>query len=179
MVHAAVNSLATVAFGASWLARGTGRSRLGKTLTGLGISAIGFAGYLGGHLAYSRGVGVNTTAFQAGPSEWTALCAIDDVDDGDVTGARIDGVGFAVARIDGRLRVIESRCTHRGGPLADGQVEDGCIECPWHGSRFDAQNGAVVVGPASVPQPAYDVRVREGTVEIRRAEHGGLRRNPV
>ncbi len=59
-----------------------GHRTLGRALSGFGIAAIGCGGYLGGHLAYSRGVGVNTTAFQSGPTEWTPLCAVDDLGDG-------------------------------------------------------------------------------------------------
>ena len=74
---------------------------------------------------------------------------------------------------------MESRCTHRGGPLHDGDVVGACIECPWHGSRFDRRTGAVTRGPASAPQPVYEARIDDGELMIRREEHGGLRRNPV
>ena len=75
--------------------------------------------------------------------------------------------------------VMESRCTHRGGPLYDGHVDADCIECPWHGSRFDRRTGAVEAGPATAPQPVYEVELDDGAVMIRREEAGGLRRNPV
>lgn len=178
-VHAIANKLAVLAFGGSWLARRAGHRTLGRVLTGFGIGAVGCAGYLGGHLAYSRGVGVNTTAFQAGPDEWTALCPVDVVDHDGPTQARLGTVAFVVTRRGDRFDVLEDRCTHRGGPLSDGQVDDGCIECPWHGSRFATDTGAVAAGPASIPQPAYESRVNDDMLEIRRSEHGGLRRNPI
>ena len=181
-VHAIVNNVAAVAFVGSWFARRTGHRTLGRALSGFGIAAIGCGGYLGGHLAYARGVGVNTTAFQSGPTEWTPLCAIDDVDDvgdGGVVQAHLGTVAFAVIRRGRDFDVVEDRCSHRGGPLSDGEVDGGCIECPWHGSRFATDTGTVLSGPASVPQPAYETRVRGGKLEIRRAENGGLRQNPV
>jgi nitrite reductase/ring-hydroxylating ferredoxin subunit len=133
------------------------------------------AGFLGGHLAYARGVGVSTTAFQSGPADWSRLLDADELVPGVATEAAVDGVGFVAVATDDGVRVLENRCTHRGGPLADGTVAGGCVECPWHGSRFALTDGRVVTGPASIPQPAYETRVVAGAVQIRRTELGGLR----
>lgn len=177
--HAIANNVALAAFAASWVARTRQGTKLGSVLSGVGLGALGVAGYLGGHLAYSRGVGVNTTAFQSGPEEWSTLCPISDLGDANVSSARIGGLQFVVVRRDGRFDVLEDRCTHRGGPLSEGPADADCIECPWHGSRFSTSDGAVRTGPASVPQPAYESRVRDERLEIRRVELGGLRTEPV
>jgi nitrite reductase/ring-hydroxylating ferredoxin subunit len=58
-------------------------------------------------------------------------------------------------------------------------VVDGCFTCPWHGSHFDARNGQVRRGPASVPQPAYETRTEAGAVQVRRLERRALRSNAV
>jgi len=82
-------------------------------------------------------------------------------------------------RDDGTIVALADRCTHRGGPLHQGTLEDGCIVCPWHGSHF-ALDGSVVAGPATRPAAAYEVMVAEGQVMIRRAdEPRTLRKNPV
>jgi len=82
-------------------------------------------------------------------------------------------------RGDGKIVVLADRCTHRGGPLRQGTLEDGCIVCPWHGSHF-ALDGSVVAGPATRPAAAYEVMVAESQVMIRRAdEPRTLRKNPV
>jgi nitrite reductase/ring-hydroxylating ferredoxin subunit/uncharacterized membrane protein len=177
--HAIANVAATTLFGASWLVRRMGATGAGRVLSGAGLAAVGAAGYLGGHLAYARGVGVNTTAFQSGPDEWTVVRDIEDLPLD--TPVRIVSGSIqlvAVRRLDG-VDVLEDRCTHRGGPLSGGAVEHDCVECPWHGSRFTTRTGEVRRGPASIPQPAYESRVRDGRVEIRRTETGDLRRNPV
>ena len=75
--------------------------------------------------------------------------------------------------------VLADRCTHRGAPLHEGELLAGCIVCPWHGSEF-ALDGSVVHGPATRPQAAYEVRVVDGQVLVRRAdEPRTLRTNPV
>ncbi len=48
-------------------------------------------------------------------------------------------------------------------------MRDGCVECPWHGSRFRLADGSVARGPAFAPQPVVDVRIRNDVVEVRAA----------
>jgi nitrite reductase/ring-hydroxylating ferredoxin subunit len=63
---------------------------------------------------------------------------------------------------------LHDRCSHRGCSLADGAVEGDAIVCGCHGSRFDRRDGSVLQGPATAPQPAFEARVRDDRVELRR-----------
>jgi nitrite reductase/ring-hydroxylating ferredoxin subunit/uncharacterized membrane protein len=167
VAHALANSVALGLMGASWLARRRGRRGLG---VGLALAANGVGGFsasLGGHLSYGQGVGVATTAFLRGPRDWTEVARLDDLPDGAVTGVDAGGARLALLRRGDRVDALLARCTHRGGPLDEGEVVDGCVTCPWHGSRFRADDGTVVRGPASVPQPVLDVRIAAGAVEVR------------
>lgn len=179
VAHALVNDVSVSLFFASWLARRAGHHRAGATLSGAGLCALGAAGYLGGHLAYARGVGINTTAFQSGPDDWRAVIDVSDLTGGAVAQLDVEGLAMLAVRHDGEIHLLEDRCTHRGAPLSDGEVVDGCIECPWHSSRFALPDGSVRRGPASVPQPVYETRIVDGSLQIRRDEAGGLRANPV
>jgi len=181
LAHAAANDLLVAAFTASWLARRANRHGLGLALSMAGSALIGVSGWLGGHLIYALGVGVDTTAFQTAPSTWTDAGAEVAVTVGALTGAVVAGVPVVLSRgADGSLVAYADRCTHRGAPLHEGQLVDGCIECPWHGSRFSLEDGHVVQGPATRPQAPYEVRVTDGRVEVRRAdEPRALRQNPV
>jgi nitrite reductase/ring-hydroxylating ferredoxin subunit len=78
-------------------------------------------------------------------------------------------VGVHALAENGTLVAIGSRCSHAGGPLDEGDVDtDACtVQCPWHQSVFRLTDGSVVHGPASVPQAAYDVRIRDGHIEVR------------
>jgi Rieske Fe-S protein len=62
-------------------------------------------------------------------------------------------------------------CTHLAGPLDEGTVEDGVVQCPWHGSRFCMRDGSVVTGPAVYAAPTFAARLRNGKVELRRLGH--------
>lgn len=177
LVHALANYTTIGLYGLSYLARRRGGS--GKLLGLAGAAAMSFSGYLGGHLAYAQGVGVDTTAFEAFPTEWTQVADVADVSS-EPTTADIDGVPILLVRLDGKIRAIADRCTHRGAPLHEGTVADGCVTCPWHDSKFSLATGAVVQGPATRPQPLFEVREVQGKVEVRRsAEERTLRLNPT
>ena len=169
IVHALANGTGAALFAGSLLARGRGARGRGKLLALAGLGAVGAGGWLGGHLSYAEGVGVDVTAFERYPGDWTPVISEAELADGDPHRADLDGVPVVVVRSGGELYALADRCSHRGGPLSDGEVSDGCITCPWHGSRFRLADGSVERGPAAYPQPTLDVRVSGGMVEVRDA----------
>ncbi len=72
-----------------------------------------------------------------------------------------------VLRHRGAVVALDARCPHRGGPMDEGEVRDGCITCPWHGSVFRVDDGALVQGPSTVDLPTYECRVTSDAVEVR------------
>jgi nitrite reductase/ring-hydroxylating ferredoxin subunit len=86
----------------------------------------------------------------------------------------VDGVDVLVVRDGERLFAIGNRCTHQGAPLSKGRVTFSgsvtSVTCPVHGSTFDLATGKVMRAPATTPEPAYDARVNEGMVEVRRRD---------
>lgn len=56
---------------------------------------------------------------------------------------KIDQYHFLLIQVDGELYLLESRCPHRGHPLAEAEVGDGKLRCPLHGYEFDLASGAV------------------------------------
>jgi nitrite reductase/ring-hydroxylating ferredoxin subunit/uncharacterized membrane protein len=170
MAHALVNTAGLACFTASLVARRRGRRGAGVALSLVGHAFVSVGGFLGGHLTYGTGVGVDTTAFRSGPEEWTDLIAADELAEGRPVGADVEGARLLLVRDGGEVRALDARCTHRGGPLDEGEISEGCVTCPWHGSRFDLATGDVVRGPAAHPQPTYDVRIVDGRVEVRRSD---------
>jgi nitrite reductase/ring-hydroxylating ferredoxin subunit/uncharacterized membrane protein len=180
LVHAILNWVAIASYGASWLARRRGHRGSGVAWSLVGASTLGASGWLGGHLAYALGIGVDTTAFQHSTDTWSAVAAEHEISSGVLTLVDLNGVPVLLTRTgEGKIVALADRCTHRGGPLHQGTLEDGCIVCPWHRSHF-ALDGSVVAGPATRPAASYEVMVAEGQVSIRRAdEPRTLRKNPV
>lgn len=177
LAHAACSLSGMSLLAWSWLARGRGHG--GKVSAVLGTTILGGSGWLGGHLAYALGVGVDTTAFQHSTSEWADACAEDDLDQGAPQVVDLSGQSVLLVRRGTKISAIANRCTHRGGPLAEGKVTNETVECPWHESRFRLGDGTVECGPATRPQPVYQTRVVDGRVQLRRDEVRTLRTNPV
>ena len=165
VVHALGNVAATSLMAASWWRRGRGHD--GRVLSTAGLGLIAFSGWLGGHLTYALGTGVDVTAFNDGIADWTDAMSDADLTDGALAVATVQGNDVLLARHNGQVHAIADACTHRGAPLHEGELVDGCVQCPWHGSRFLLDDGSIARGPASRPQPAYSARVVDGRVQIK------------
>ena len=72
----------------------------------------------------------------------------------------------ALFNVDGTCYAINDTCTHKGGPLSDGALEDDVVTCPWHGARFCVRDGQVQGPPARESVTSYPVRVTDGSIEI-------------
>ena len=78
----------------------------------------------------------------------------------------VPGRRIVLARTEQGYVAFDDRCTHRGGPLADGVLICGTVQCPWHGSQFDTRTGAVKAGPAKDTIATYRVEVADGEVRL-------------
>ena len=168
LVHGTTNLAATGLFGASWFARNAGRRFLGRMLALAGYGTISIGAFLGGHLSFSRGVGVDHTAFLEAPEDWTAVADEASVKELEPLLVKGAGVEIVLVRERGSLYALLDRCAHQGGPLHEGKIEDGCVVCPWHSSRYRLSDGVALSGPTAHRQPAVEVRVRDGKVDVRR-----------
>jgi nitrite reductase/ring-hydroxylating ferredoxin subunit len=166
IVHAATNATAASLFAASWAARRRGGS--GRLLALAGGGAMAAAGYLGGHMTLAEGVGVDHTAFEDGADDWAAVLDDAELREGQLRCIEADGTAVMVARHEGALYALSDHCAHRGGPLHEGAIDGLTVHCPWHDSVFDLRDGALIHGPAAYPQPAWDTRVQDGRIEVRR-----------
>jgi nitrite reductase/ring-hydroxylating ferredoxin subunit/uncharacterized membrane protein len=170
LVHALTNTAALGLLGGSYSARRRGNQRLGVLLGLVGTSVATASAYLGGHLTMGLGVGSNQTAFEDGFTEWTSVADAGSLSDGTPTKVTRNGTQLVLVKQGDRLHGLSSRCSHLGGPLEEGDIDGRTITCPWHASTFDLEDGSVVKGPARCPQPAYEVRERDGRIEARLRE---------
>ncbi|MDT0319956.1 Rieske 2Fe-2S domain-containing protein [Streptomyces millisiae] len=170
LVHAATNVAAVAMYTASLSARLRGRRMAGRGWGYAGLATVSLGGALGGHLAYRQAAGANHADQVAAALEpgWHPLGALDDFPIGTPATATVLDVPVLVFRETAdTLRVLADRCNHMGGPLSEGEVAEGCVRCPWHGSTFRLTDGWNVTGPATAPQPAFEARVVDGRVEVR------------
>ena len=165
LVHAFANATALGFFGASMVSQ-----RRARRLRLLGLATVTAGGYLGGHLSYARGLGVDHQVFLEKPAGWTDALDANSLAEATPTLATAGGATVLLYRRGSQIYAISDVCPHAGGPLHEGEVDDDlCVTCPWHGSRFRLSDGHAVRGPASAPAALYEARVREGRVEVRAA----------
>jgi len=166
-VHALGNTTALLLHVLSWTARRRGHRTRGVALSGIGYGVATFSAWLGGHLSFGKGVGVNQTAFGSAPKDWTPVLAADALPERELKRGEANGVGVLLVRDGEWIHAIADRCSHRGCSLAQGELVDDAVRCSCHGSTFRLEDGSIVKGPATAPQPAYDARESDGTIQVR------------
>ena len=78
----------------------------------------------------------------------------------------VDGIMVVVVNLDDEYYCVEDVCTHDGGPLGEGPLDDGQIICPRHGARFDVRTGDALTLPAFEPVATYQVKVDNGDLLV-------------
>ena len=100
-------------------------------------------------------------------SEWTNVAADGEIGPGEYRVIDVDDTEIAVFNLEGEYFAIEDVCTHDFGTLTGGCLEGGQIMCPRHGARFDIRTGEALTPPAYEPVATFEVRVRDGVVQLR------------
>jgi metal-sulfur cluster biosynthetic enzyme/nitrite reductase/ring-hydroxylating ferredoxin subunit len=77
-------------------------------------------------------------------------------------------------KVDGQYFCIDDVCTHDGGPLSEGRLDDHTIACPRHGAKFDIRNGKALTMPATVDTAAHEVKIEGESILVRLCEPGEL-----
>ena len=95
-----------------------------------------------------------------------AIASLEEIPPGERIFIEINQEPVVVFNIAGNLFAIGDICTHDGGTLGDGAVENHTVTCPRHGARFDITTGKALTLPAVTDAPAYPIRVVDGQVEI-------------
>ena len=167
LVHGVMNLTATSLFLTSALMRTRRRTAGAVAASTAGFAVSMASAYLGGVLVYNREIGPNHALAGEAPEEFTRTIADTELREGDKRRVVVGGAQVVLLRDQGRICALAERCAHQGGPLSEGELRDGTITCPWHGSTFRVADGSLVHGPSTFDQPCYDTRVRDGYIEIK------------
>lgn len=173
LTHGLLNVGATALFATSLILRRKKARNQGRGFAALGYALMAFASHLGGKLVYEQRVGVDRTAGQAFPENFTAVLPESNLADNTPTRAMYQGAPILLVRRGERLFAMAETCSHFSGPLSEGKLEGDSIVCPYHSSRFALEDGRVLNGPAVHPQPCLEVRARNGVIEVRKPQSKG------
>ena len=94
------------------------------------------------------------------------VAALSDLPPGRSLEVSAAGTAVALFNLGGTIRAVSAECTHAGGPLCEGDVEDGVVTCPWHAATFDLADGRALTRPATLGLESYPVRVVGGRIEV-------------
>ena len=99
-------------------------------------------------------------------SDFIRVAAISDLGVGKCSTVVANGKEVALFNVNGTFYATESSCTHRGGPLGQGELEGCVVSCPWHGWTFDVTTGTSMINPDFSIQK-YEVQIQGDDVLIK------------
>jgi len=148
--------------------------RIASEVCGSGLMTA--AGWMGGTLVFRNQIAVDHR--YAGAGRWRSRTIAparlaeglvdvgpdDQLEPDQMTLLHVGQRRIVLARNGERYVAFDDRCTHKGGPLSDGSLACGTVQCPWHGSQFDTNTGAVTNGPAKSGIQTYVVTQHDGRV---------------
>jgi nitrite reductase/ring-hydroxylating ferredoxin subunit/uncharacterized membrane protein len=172
-LHATLMVVALLVYLGSLAVRATGPA---DRAVPIALSVVGFiivsaGAYVGGEVAYVFGNMINRHAWRGAGTKWLQLQlpADGELPEGTPTKAKLGINNLVLVRQGETIFALHDQCAHAGGPLSEGSIVDGCIECPWHGSRYQLTDGHLRRGPSVYDQPTYEVRRGEAGWEARRS----------
>jgi nitrite reductase/ring-hydroxylating ferredoxin subunit/uncharacterized membrane protein len=168
LTHGLMNMAGALLFTTSYVMRKNNNRQAARGFSMLGFAVAMGSAYLGGKLVFDEQLGVNHTAGGPPlPTEFVAVLPEAELQENQPRAVDARGTPVLLVRTEGRICAIHATCSHAGGPLPDGKIEGNTVRCPWHASRFCLDDGSVIDGPATHPQPSFETRVENGMIEVR------------
>jgi nitrite reductase/ring-hydroxylating ferredoxin subunit len=106
--------------------------------------------------------------------DFVKVAETTDIPEGKMKMVTVSGQEVLISNIKGNFYAIGNRCTHRGGRLSEGYLEDYVVKCPLHGSKFDVRTGKLISGPKMLfirlsikPEPTFEVKIEGTNVMVR------------
>lgn len=167
-MHGLINIAGTLLFGVALALRLLDHNNWGALTFLVGYGVVSVGAFIGGHVVFKYGEMVNHNAFARGKraKEFTPVLAVAELPEATPTRAMLGATALVLVRRGDIVHALKESCSHAGGPLAQGTLRDGAIQCPWHQSVFRLRDGAVLHGPATSRQVRYQARIADGQVEV-------------
>ena len=99
--------------------------------------------------------------------EFVKVAQVADIPDPGKLVVEVDDRLVVVFHVAGHYYCLDDVCTHDGGPLGEGRLEDHTIACPRHGAKFDIRDGRALTMPATKPTSVHDVKIENDQILVR------------
>ena len=99
---------------------------------------------------------------------YTKVGVESDFPHGSLKRVQVGKDDVVVANVEGKLLAITASCTHRGGPLDEGEIQGSVVTCPWHGGQFDVTTGKAVSPPPIKDAIQFEVKIEGANVLLKR-----------
>jgi nitrite reductase (NADH) small subunit len=98
--------------------------------------------------------------------KWYKVCGVDEIPVMGARTVRYNGLEAGLFRLsDGRVKAVENRCPHKGGPLSEGIVSGETVICPMHGLKINLVDGSVLP-PDEGNVKTYEIKTEDEKVWI-------------
>src|SRR5580765_2557863 len=103
-----------------------------------------------------------------GNPEFEPVASVGELNEGRVLQrVRPSGDTVCLVRYKGEISALSDICTHQHFSMSLGDLlEDGTLQCAWHGARYDCRSGEVKQVPATAPLPVFQVRLEGDTILV-------------
>lgn len=168
VLHASLNSAALGFYIASWILRDQDKRTAGIATAWLGHTLSTSSAFIGGHLSFVLGIGVDRNVAMPRIEDWKET----GVEESELIAGRllrieVEDTPVMLMKDGPYIRAASPVCPHLAGPLDEGKLDGTCVTCPWHGSEFDLTNGNALHGPATASLPLFDTQVVDGRIQVR------------
>jgi nitrite reductase/ring-hydroxylating ferredoxin subunit len=101
-----------------------------------------------------------------GMADFIKVANLDEIPLGSLREVKVNGEDVALANVDGEIYAFAGTCTHRGGPLGQGDLDGDVVTCPWHGGQFNVRTGEVIAMPPDENIRTYPVQVEGNEIKV-------------
>lgn len=99
--------------------------------------------------------------------DFQRVARLSDIPDPGRLVVEVDGQLVVLLHVSGEVFAIDDVCTHDGGPLGEGELEDHTIACPRHGAKFDIRAGTALTMPATRATKVHEVKLEGDEISVK------------
>ena len=99
-------------------------------------------------------------------AEYVSVAQSAEIAAGQMKQVDVGDKSLLIVNVAGDYFAVDGACTHRGGPLGEGELEGELVTCPWHRGGFNVKTGQPIALPTTTPVATYPVRVVGSTIEV-------------